>query len=289
MAGISASDVKALRDSTGAGMMDCKRALSDAEGDVDKAMELLRERGVAKAGKRAGRDTSEGAVAFAAQGAQGTVIELGCETDFVAKTPDFQALAQGVADAVAAAGDVPDADAALGVPMGSGTVAEVIQAAVAKVGENIQLKRVGSVAVKGTTGGYVHGGGKLGVLVGLETGQSGVDVESVAKDVAMHVAAHDPTPIAIDREDMPADVVEKERAFLTKEAIDSGKPEKVVAKIVDGRINKFFAENCLVEQDFVKDPDKSVRDILAEAGKAAGGDIKVASFVRFKLGEAVSE
>ena len=289
MAGISASDVKALRDSTGAGMMDCKRALSDAEGDVDKAMELLRERGVAKAGKRAGRDTSEGAVAFAAQGAQGAVIELGCETDFVAKTPDFQALAQGVADAVAAAGDVPDADAALGVPMGSGTVAEVIQAAVAKVGENIQLKRVGSVAVKGLTGGYVHGGGKLGVLVGLETGQSGVDVESVAKDVAMHVAAHDPTPIAIDREDMPADVVEKERAFLTKEAIDSGKPEKVVAKIVDGRINKFFAENCLVEQDFVKDPDKSVRDILAEAGKAAGGDIKVASFVRFKLGEAVSE
>ena len=289
MAGISASDVKALRDSTGAGMMDCKRALSDAAGDVDKAMELLRERGVVKAGKRAGRDTSEGAVAFAAQGAQGTVIELGCETDFVAKTPDFQALAQGVADAVAAAGDVPDADAALGVPMGSGTVAEVIQAAVAKVGENIQLKRVGSVAVKGLTGGYVHGGGKLGVLVGLETGQSGVDVESVAKDVAMHVAAHDPTPIAIDREDMPADVVEKERAFLTKEAIDSGKPEKVVAKIVDGRINKFFAENCLVEQNFVKDPDKSVRDILAEAGKAAGGDIKVASFVRFKLGEAVSE
>lgn len=288
MAGISASDVKALRDSTGAGMMDCKRALGDAEGDIDKAMELLRERGVAKAGKRAGRDTSEGAVAIASQGGAGAVIELGCETDFVAKTPDFQGLAQGVADAVAAAGGATDADAALKVEMEGGTVEEVIQAAVAKVGENIQLKRVGSISVKGVTAGYIHGGGKLGVLVGLETGVSGADVEAVARDIAMHVAAHDPTPMAIDRDDMPSDAVEKERTFLTKEAIDSGKPENVVEKMVEGRINKFYAENCLVEQSFVKDPDKRVRELLADVGKAAGGEVKVASFVRFKLGEAVS-
>ncbi len=285
MAGISASDVKALRDSTGAGMMDCKKALKEAEGDVEKAMELLRASGLAKAGKRAGRDTSEGAVVFSIDGGRGALIELGCETDFVAKTPDFQTLAQGVADAAAAA-NAGDVASALAAPMDGSTVDEVVKAAVAKVGENIQLKRVGCVSVDGVVGGYVHGGGILGVLVALETDLSGDDVQGVAKEVAMHVAAHDPTPIAVDRDDMPAALVEKERAFLTQQAKDSGKPDNVIEKMVDGRINKFFAENCLLAQGFVKDPDKSVRDILAEAGKAAGGEIKVASFVRFKLGEA---
>ena len=289
MAGISAKDVKALRDSTGAGMMDCKKALSEADGDVEKATEILRAAGLAKAGKRAGRETSEGAVVFAAAGGQGSLIELGCETDFVAKTPDFQALAQSVADAVAAAGNVSDVDAALAVAMEGGTVDDVVKAAVAKVGENIQLKRVATVEVDGVTGGYVHGAGKLGVLVALETDQSGDDVLAVAKDVAMHVAAHDPTPIAVDRDDMPADAVEKERAFLTSQAKESGKPENVIEKMVEGRLNKFFSENCLLAQGFVKDPDKSVRDILAEAGKAMGGEIRVARFERFKLGEAAAE
>jgi len=286
VAGISAADVKALRDSTGAGMMDCKRALADADGNVEKAIELLRERGVAKAGKRAGRETSEGAVAFSSSGGRGALVELGCETDFVAKTPDFQGLAQSVADAIAAAGGISDPEAALSVSMTGGTIESVVQAAVAKVGENIQLKRVASVDVDGVVGGYIHGGGKLGVLVALETKASGGAIDEVAKDVAMHVAAHDPTPIAIARDDMPAEAVEKERAFLTKEAKESGKPDAVVQKMVDGRINKFFAENCLVEQGFVKDPDKSVREVLAAAGKAAGQDVRVASFVRFKLGEA---
>ncbi len=289
MAGISAKDVKALRDTTGAGMMDCKRALTDAGGDVDKATELLREWGVAKAGKRAGRETSEGAVEYSISGGQGALIELGCETDFVAKTPDFQNLARSVAEAVAAAAPVADAAAALSAPMEGGTVDDVIKTAVAKVGENIQLKRVASISVEGVTGAYIHGQGKLGVLVGLETGQGGDVVTTVARDLAMHVAAHDPTPIAVDREGVAPDVVEKERAFLTKEAADSGKPPNVVEKMVEGRLGKFFKENCLLEQGFVKDPDKSVRDILAEAGKAAGGDIQVAEFVRFKLGEAAAE
>ncbi len=289
MAGISAKDVKALRDTTGAGMMDCKRALTDAGGDVDKATELLREWGVAKAGKRAGRETSEGAVEYSISGGQGALIELGCETDFVAKTPDFQNLARSVAEAVAAAAPVADAAAALSAPMEGGTVDDVIKTAVAKVGENIQLKRVASISVTGVTGAYIHGQGKLGVLIGLETGQDGDVVTTVAKDLAMHVAAHDPTPIAVDREGVAPDVVEKERAFLTKEAADSGKPPNVVEKMVEGRLGKFFKENCLLEQGFVKDPDKSVRDILAEAGKAAGGDIQVAEFVRFKLGEAAAE
>ena len=282
---ISASDVKALRDATGAGMMDCKKALSEAEGDVEKAMEILRASGLAKAGKRAGRETSEGAVVFSAQSGKGALIELGCETDFVAKTDDFQGLAQSVADAVAAAGGIDDAEAALAVAMDGTTVDDVIKTMVGKVGENIQLKRVASCDVAGQTGGYIHGGGKLAVLVALETGQSGDAVDAIAKEVAMHVAAHDPTPIAIDRDDMPADVVEKERAFLVQQAQESGKPENVIEKMVDGRINKFFQENTLLAQGFVKDPDKSVRDILKDAGEAAGGDIKVASFVRFALGD----
>jgi elongation factor Ts len=284
VAGISASDVKALRDSTGAGMMDCKKALTEADGDVEKALELLRASGLSKAGKRAGRETSEGAVVFSVSGGNASLIELGCETDFVAKTPDFQAMAQGVADAAAAV-RAADATAALAAPMDGGTVDDVVKAAVAKMGENIQLKRAASVSVAGVTGGYVHGGGKLGVLVALETSQSGDEVSAVAREVAMHVAAHDPTPIAVDRDDMPADVVEKERTFLTAQAKESGKPDNVIEKMVDGRINKFFSENCLLAQSFVKDPDKSIRDVLSEAGKAAGGEIKVASFTRFKLGE----
>ncbi|MBW2499418.1 MAG: elongation factor Ts [Deltaproteobacteria bacterium] len=286
---MSASDVKALRDSTGAGMMDCKRALTDAEGDVGKAQELLRERGLAKAGKRAGRETSEGAVVFAASGGRGALVELGCETDFVAKTPDFQGLAQSVADAVAAAGAGSDVDAALAASMDGASVDDAIKAAVAKVGENIQLKRVAAIEVAGVTGGYIHGQGKLGVLVALETSASGEEVAAVAKDIAMHVAAHDPTPVSVDRDDMPKEIVEKEREFLSKQARESGKPENVIEKMVEGRINKFFAESCLVEQGFVKDPDKKVAQVLEEAGKAAGGEIKVASFVRFKLGEAAAE
>ncbi len=266
-------------------MMDCKKALKEADGDVEKALELLRASGLSKVGKRAGRETSEGAVVFSVSGGEAALIELGCETDFVAKTPDFQGMAQGIADAAAAV-SAADVTAALTAPMEGGTVDDVVKAAGARLGENIQLKRVASVSVTGVIGGYVHGGGKLGVLVALDTSLSSDDVLNVARDVAMHVAAHDPTPIAVDRDDMPADVVEKERAFLTAQAEDSGKPDNVIEKMVNGRINKFFSENCLLAQGFVKDPDKSIGDLLADTGKAAGGDLKVASFVRFKLGEA---
>ena len=286
VAGISASDVKALRDSTGAGMMDCKKALSEAGGDVEKAVEILRASGLAKAGKRAGRETSEGAVAFSLNGGKGAMIELACETDFVAKTPAYQALATSIVEAVAAAGSITDVDAALALRIEGGTIGDAVTSAVATMGENIQLTRVACVNVSGVTGAYIHGGGKLGVLVALETAQSGEAVEAVARDVAMHIAAHDPTPIAIDRGDMPEAAVAKERAFLTQQAKESGKPDNVIEKMVDGRINKFYSENCLVAQNFVKDPDKTVTQILADAGKVAGGNIKVASFIRFKLGEA---
>ena len=288
MAEVSAGDVKALRDSTGAGMMDCKRALADAAGDVERARELLRERGLAKAGKRAGRETSEGAVVFASEGGKGALIELGCETDFVAKTPDFQGLAQSIAQACLKASAVADAEAASRLPLSGSTIDDVVKAAGAKMGENIQLKRVATVDVKGVTGGYVHGGGKLGVLVAIEASVAGAEVEAIARDIAMPVAAHDPTPIAVERGDVPAEVVEKERKILTAQAMESGKPANVVEKMVDGRINKFFSENCLLAQGFVKDPDTSIRDLLAKSGKAAGGTLAVKRFVRFKLGEAAS-
>jgi elongation factor Ts len=183
---------------------------------------------------------------------------------------------------------VSNLDGALALALSGSTVDDVVKAAGARMGENIQLKRLATVDVKGVIGGYVHGGGKLGVLVALETGLSGEAAETVARDVAMHVAAHDPTPIAVDRGDVPTAVIEQERKILTNQALESGKPANVVEKMVDGRMNKFFSENCLLAQGFVKDPDTKVSDLLANAGKAAGGVITVKSFVRFKLGEAAA-
>jgi len=278
MAGISAKDVKSLRDKTGAGMMDCKKALTEAEGDVEKALELLRERGLSKAGKRAGRETTEGAIAIGLSGGAAAIIELGCETDFVAKTDDYLGLATQLSELAANDAALATPEALLASQLDGETVDERVKAAVGKLGENIELKRVARLESEaGICGGYVHAGSKLGVIVSLTGGEEGL-----AKDIAMHVAAIDPTPIAVSRDDMPADVVAKERDFLTKQAKESGKPDNVVEKMVDGRINKFYAENCLLEQAFVKDPDKSVADVL----KAAGDGVTVKGFVRLKLGEA---
>ncbi|MDP6978318.1 MAG: translation elongation factor Ts [Myxococcota bacterium] len=278
---ISAKDVKALREMTGAGMMDCKKVLTEADGDTERAVELLRERGLAKAGKRAGRETSEGTVAIATEAGAGVIIELGCETDFVAKTDDFQALAQRIADAIVkdASVDSPEAAGALG--LGEETVEAAVTNAAATMGENIALKRVSRVSSGAVVGSYIHAGGKLGVVVGLDGGD-GSDYASVARDLAMHVAAIDPTPVAIDRDGVPADLIEGEKKILRAQAIESGKPENIVDKIVDGRINKFYSENCLLEQPFVKDPDLSVTKMLEGVNK----DLSVAAFVRFKLGEA---
>ena len=278
---ISAQDVKALRESTGAGMMDCKKVLTEADGDPEKALELLRERGLSKAGKRAGRETSEVAIATSVSGKNGVMIELGCETDFVAKTDDFQSLAQKIADAIVGDASVADAEAAGALSLGDETIEAAVTNAAATMGENIALKRVSRVASDAVVGCYIHAGGKLGVVVGLNGGD-GSDFSGVAKDLAMHVAAIDPTPIAIDRDGVPSDVIDGEKKILRAQALESGKPENIVDKIVDGRINKFYSENCLLEQPFVKDPDVSVTKMLAGVNK----DLSVASFVRFKLGEA---
>jgi elongation factor Ts len=286
VAEISAKAVKLLRDKTGAGMMDCKRALTEAGGEVEKSIEVLRERGLAKAGKREGRTTSEGVISIALDGQKGGMVELGCETDFVARTDDFANLGAALARAVAGAPSLGSAQALLDASIDSERVSEKISAAVAKLGENVVVKRVARLQVngRGVVGGYVHAGGKLGVLVALATPSDGSEFEALAKDLSMHVAAADPTPIAVTREGISQEFLAKEREIFRRQALQEGKPEKVVERIIEGKINKYVAEICLVEQAFVKDPDKSVGDLLEQAGGAS-----VSAFERFKLGQAEEE
>jgi elongation factor Ts len=289
---ISAAAVKALRTQTGAGMMDCKRALVDADGDSASAIELLRARGLAKAGKRAGRATSEGVIGVARSGPAAAMVELGCETDFVARTDEYQTLAQEIAELVAGHSDLVDVEKTLAAPLGEDSVEARVQAAISTMGENIALKRVVRLVVpQGVSGGYVHAGGKLGVIVGVESDLSvlaaggEVKLEALAKDLAMHVAAADPTPLSVDREGMAEDVIERERRVLRAQAEESGKPEGVIEKMVEGRLRKFFAENCLLEQAFVKDPDRSVGDVAKAAASEVGAPATVRDFARFRLGE----
>ena len=289
MAEITAAAVKTLRDQTGAGMMDCKRVLQDADGDLERAVELLRERGLAKAGKREGRATSEGVIAFAVADGSGAMVELGCETDFVARTDDFRALAEGLAGAVAADASIDGPEALLEREVDGEKAADKLTAAIAKLGENVVLKRTARIDVggKGTVGGYVHAGGKLGVIVGLATEADGDAVQQLARDVAMHVAAADPSPLAVDRDGVSAELLETERKIYRKQAEQEGKPEKIIDKIVDGKIAKFLAEVALVDQAFVKDPDRSVGDLLKGATEQVGSGVRVTAFHRFTLGEAI--
>jgi elongation factor Ts len=287
VAEITAAAVKALRERTGAGMMDCKGALKDAGGDVEAAIGVLRERGLAKAVKRSGRETSEGAIALAVDGAAGAIVELGCETDFVAKTPDFQSLASALSASAAADAGIDGVDALLDATVDGRKVSDRIAEAVSTMGENIVLKRVVRLEPEGdgVAGGYVHAGGKLGVLVALSTSAKGAEVDALAKDLAMHVAAADPSPVALDRSGVPEDLLERERVLFRRQAEADGKPEKVIDKIVEGRVRKFYSEICLIEQPFVKDPDQTVGKVVESVAGAIGGDIAVAGFVRFKLGE----
>ncbi|HEY5657627.1 MAG TPA: translation elongation factor Ts [Myxococcota bacterium] len=286
MAEISAKAVKLLRDKTGAGMMDCKRALNEAGGEVEKAIEVLRERGLAKAGKREGRTTSEGLISIALEGQRGGMVEVGCETDFVARTDDFAGLGSALARAVVEDASIDSVQALLDASIDSEKVSEKITAAIAKLGENVVVKRVARLQVgqQGIVGGYVHAGGKLGVLVGLNTPSDGADFEALAKDLSMHVAAADPTPVAVTRDGISQEFLAKEREIFRRQALQEGKPEKVVDRIVEGKINKYVSEICLVEQAFVKDPDKSVGDLLKQAG-----DAQISEFVRFKLGQTEEE
>ncbi len=310
MAEISAQAVKALREQTGAGMMDCKKVLADAGGDVKRAIELLRERGLAKAGKREGRATSEGVIAIATEGPRAGIVELGCETDFVARTDDFIRLAADLARTVAYDAQAGSAAALQQAPIDGEKVSDRISGAIAKLGENIVVKRAAQVTAPpgGVVGGYLHAGGKLGVLVALSTQATGPALQVpandlamqiqelgvrpgflealrvLAKDLAMHVAAADPSPVAVDRAGVPKELLDSERAIFRKQAEQTGKPPAVIEKIVEGRVGKFLAEIVLLEQPFVKDPDRTVGDLLREAAGPLGGAVAVASFQRFKVG-----
>jgi elongation factor Ts len=274
---ITAEAVKTLRERTGAGMMECKKALVETGGDLDAAAELMRKAGLAKADKKAGRIAAEGAVVTArsADGRDAVVVEANCETDFVSRQDEFQQFAVAVADAALAAG-VDSLEAALALPMpGGSTVEETRRSLVSRIGENIAVRRVARLSAPTVIGSYVHGI-RIGVLVGLEGGD-----ESLAHDLAMHIAASNPqyaTPAEV-----PAEQVDKEREILAAQAAQEGKPAEIVAKMVEGRIRKYLAEICLVGQPFVKDPDTTVEKLL----KAAGA--RVTGFIRFEVGEGIEK
>jgi elongation factor Ts len=281
---IAAQLVKELREKTGAGMMDCQRALQEANGDLDEAVKVLRKKGLSAAAKKAGRAAKDGlvAIALSADRRRAGMVELNCETDFVARTDKYQVFAQSLAEQVMESGDgnLDKVRVAKAKADPQHTVAEAIAAQIATIGENILLSRVAALAAGADTllGSYLHMGGKIGVLVELS---AGADEETV-KDVAMHVAAAEPR--FVSRDEVPAAVIEEEREIARGQAAASGKPAQVIEKIVDGKIGKFFEQVCLVEQPFVKLPEQKVGDLL----KARGG-VAVRRFVRFKLGEGAVE
>jgi len=274
MANYTAADVKALRERSGAGMMDCKGALDEADGNVEKAMEVLRLKGLKGVTKREGRTTSNGLVAARVSGGTGYLIELACETDFVAKAEKFIALADSVADAIAAAG-ATDLAAALAANLGGKTVEEAINDEAAIMGEKVELRRVAAVK-DAAIDAYLHRTSKdLPPQVGVLVAYSGSDAET-AHDVAVHIAAFSPS--VLNRDEIAAETVATERRIAEETARNEGKPEAALAKIVEGRVNGFFKENVLLEQDFAKDNKQSVAKILDAAG------VKVSAFVRFRVG-----
>ncbi|MDY3862060.1 MAG: translation elongation factor Ts [Ruminococcus sp.] len=285
----TAQDVKALREKTGCGMMDCKKALTNADGDMDKALDFLREQGLAKQAKKASRVAAEG-IAYACTNddkTAGVVIEVNAETDFVAKNADFQEFVKTCALTVMNQNPA-DVEALLalkaeGTDM---TVAELLQEKVLTIGENIQIRRF--ERLDGVCVAYVHAGGKIGVLVNFETDCADKDgFEAYGKDVAMQIAALN-TPYLCESE-VPADVIDHEKEVMRQLVINEGKPEAIADKIVMGKIGKFFKENCLLDQEFVKDNKVNIQQYTNNTAKELGGSIKITKFVRFEKGEGIEK
>ncbi len=286
MAAITAAMVKELREMTDAGMMECKKELVEADGDMDKAVDVLRTRGLAAAAKKVGRATNEGTVmAIVSDDAtKGAVVELNCETDFVGMNEKFKGYAEKIARAAMAA-NVEDVEALKAVDAEGETVEDVLTDAIHTLGENMNLARA-AVVEAGGVASYIHGGGKIGVLVTFDV--EGIDPASdefqhCGRDVAMQVAAA--SPVSATRESVPAEVVAHEMEIYKAQAAESGKPENIQEKIATGRLEKFYKESCLTEQAFVKNPDQNVTDYVNEVAKKLGGTIKVTGFKRFMLGE----
>lgn len=285
----TAKDVKDLREKTGCGMMDCKKALTEADGNMEKAIELLREKGLAAAAKKSGRIAAEGLVDayISDDGKVGAVIEVNSETDFVAKNADFKAFVKDLAKIVAE--NNPADVAALMALNYTGsdlTVEEMLREKILVIGENMNIRRF--ARYEGTVVSYIHGEGRIGVLVDFETDVAGKDgFDTFAKDIAMQIAAA--APQYLDEAAVPAEVLDKEKEILTVQAMNEGKPEAIAQKMVAGRIKKFFKEVCLVDQPYVKDPDKDVKGYVEETAKAMGGSIKIAKFARFEKGEGLEK
>lgn len=271
---ITADAVKQLRERTGAGMMECKKALVETNGDLDAAAELMRKSGLAKADKKATRIAAEGTIAIERAGLRAVLVEVNCETDFVARSDEFQAFARDVARAAL---DVKAADLAglLASPHGGGTLDEHRRALVAKIGENISVRRFVTVTAPAALGIYLHGG-RIGALVALKGGD-----EALAKDLAMHVAALNPA--YIDANGVPAAVLDKERAILAEQTKGENKPPEIIAKMVEGRLRKYLAEITLLGQPFVKDPDTTVDKLLKKSGAT------VLQYVRYEVGAGIEK
>ena len=289
---ITSGMVKELREKTGAGLMDCKAALTASVGDMEAAIDHLRKKGLAAAAKKSSRIASEGVVCAHVEGNSGALVEVNCETDFVARTDDFAGLAKEIAALVNAKAP-RDVDEALLLPAGGGGhLGEKLVEAVAKIGEKVSFRRFARLEPPAGTPGvvvpYIHAGGKIGVLVAVSgADRSNAAVAALAKDLAMQVAAANPS--FVGRNDVPAAVIEREKSIYREQAKASGKPDKILDKIADGKLEKFFGDFCLVEQAFIKDPDRKVSQLLAEAGKAAGAPIAVSAFARFQVGEGMEK
>ncbi len=284
---ISAKDVKALRDKTGAGMMDCKKALTEAGGDFEKAIEILRKKGASVAAKRAEKAANEGMVVTRIfnDGKSGAIVEVNCETDFVAKSDDFVEFANFVADAVVNNKPV-NIEALLNVETNGKKVAEALNDIIGKIGEKIEISRFAIVdAENGLVVDYVHHGAKLGVLVVADNvkDEFAEELAAILKDVAMQVAAM--KPLFVTREEVPEDVINKEKEIYMEVARKEGKPEQILDKIATGKLNKYYQETCLVEQAFVKDNTKTVGQLIDEFNKAHSADVKIVAFKRFHLSD----
>ena len=289
MANITAQMVKELRESTGAGMMDCKKALQEAEGNMEKAVDLLREKGLSKAAKKAGRVAAEGLVAIEMNddNTVASMVEVNSETDFVAKNEDFKVFVKDAA-CMALATDKEDIASLLGETHKEGiTLQEVLNNRVAKIGEKLDFRRFAKVVTNGQVAGYIHGGGKIGVLVEMETEARDAKVLELGKDVAMKVAAMNPKYVS--RDEVDAEYIAHETEVLTQQALNEGKPANIVEKMVKGRLEKELKEVCLLEQTFVKNPDITVKQLVADVAKAVGSDIKVVKVVRFEVGEGIQK
>jgi len=293
MTEITAAMVKELRETTSAGMLDCKKALMETNGDMEQAVDWLRKKGLASAAKKASRIAAEGLVSVAVDGSKGAVVEVNSETDFVAKNEIFQEYVEDAAKvALMSNGDVEKMKA-FNCPKCGKTFGERLTDMIAKIGENMNLRRAQVLSVSnGIVSSYIHNAarpnvGKIGVLVALESNADKTKLAELGKHIAMHVAAS--APIALTIADVPAEAVEREKAIYAEQARASGKPENIIEKMIEGRVRKYYDEVVLEEQAYIMDPDKKVKQVVAEAAKEFGADVKLAGYVCFKLGEGLQK